>query len=233
MSYIEVKNVYKRYKMGDNIIEANSGVSFNIEKGELAIILGSSGAGKSTILNILGGMDTIDEGTVTIDGKVISGYNQKQLTTYRRNDVGFVFQFYNLMSNLTAKENVELASDIVADAKDPLKVLEDVKLSDRINNFPSQLSGGEQQRVSIARAVAKNPKILLCDEPTGALDYMTGKKVLKILQDMCKKEDVTVIIVTHNSAITPIADKVIKLHDGKVSEIKINENPKNIEELEW
>lgn len=233
MSYIEVKNVYKRYKMGDNIIEANSGVSFNIEKGELAIILGSSGAGKSTILNILGGMDTIDEGTVTIDGKVISDYNQKQLTTYRRNDVGFVFQFYNLMSNLTAKENVELASDIVADAKDPLKVLEDVKLSDRINNFPSQLSGGEQQRVSIARAVAKNPKILLCDEPTGALDYMTGKKVLKILQDMCKKQDVTVIIVTHNSAITPIADKVIKLHDGKVSEIKINENPKNIEELEW
>lgn len=233
MSYIEVKNVYKRYKMGDNIIEANSGVSFNIEKGELAIILGSSGAGKSTILNILGGMDTIDEGTVTIDGKVISDYDQKQLTTYRRNDVGFVFQFYNLMSNLTAKENVELASDIVADAKDPLKVLEDVKLSDRINNFPSQLSGGEQQRVSIARAVAKNPKILLCDEPTGALDYITGKKVLKILQDMCKKQDVTVIIVTHNSAITPIADKVIKLHDGKVSEIKINENPKNIEELEW
>lgn len=233
MSYIEVKNVYKRYKMGDNIIEANSGVSFNIEKGELAIILGSSGAGKSTILNILGGMDTIDEGTVTIDGKVISDYDQKQLTTYRRNDVGFVFQFYNLMSNLTAKENVELASDIVADAKDPLKVLEDVKLSDRINNFPSQLSGGEQQRVSIARAVAKNPKILLCDEPTGALDYMTGKKVLKILQDMCKKQDVTVIIVTHNSAITPIADKVIKLHDGKVSEIKINENPKNIEELDW
>ena len=219
--------------MGDNIIEANSGVSFNIEKGELAIILGSSGAGKSTILNILGGMDTIDEGTVTIDGKVISDYDQKQLTTYRRNDVGFVFQFYNLMLNLTAKENVELASDIVADAKDPLKVLEDVKLSDRINNFPSQLSGGEQQRVSIARAVAKNPKILLCDEPTGALDYMTGKKVLKILQDMCKKQDVTVIIVTHNSAITPIADKVIKLHDGKVSEIKINENPKNIEELEW
>ncbi len=233
MSYIEVKNVYKRYKMGDNIIEANSGVSFNIEKGELAIILGSSGAGKSTILNILGGMDTIDEGTVIIDGKVISDYNQKQLTTYRRNDVGFVFQFYNLMSNLTAKENVELASDIVADAKDPLKVLEDVKLSDRINNFPSQLSGGEQQRVSIARAVAKNPKILLCDEPTGALDYMTGKKVLKILQDMCKKQDVTVIIVTHNSAITPIADKVIKLHDGKVSEIKINEKTKNIEELEW
>ena len=233
MSYIEVKNVYKRYKMGDNIIEANSGVSPNIEKGELAIILGSSGAGKSTILNILGGMDTIDEGTVTIDGKVISDYDQKQLTTYRRNDVGFVFQFYNLMSNLTAKENVELASDIVADAKDPLKVLEDVKLSDRINNFPSQLSGGEQQRVSIARAVAKNPKILLCDEPTGALDYMTGKKVLKILQDMCKKQDVTVIIVTHNSAITPIADKVIKLHDGKVSEIKISGNPKNIEELEW
>lgn len=233
MSYIEVKDVYKRYKMGDNIIEANSGVSFNIEKGELAIILGSSGAGKSTILNILGGMDTIDEGTVIIDGKVISDYNQKQLTTYRRNDVGFVFQFYNLMSNLTAKENVELASDIVADAKDPLKVLEDVKLSDRINNFPSQLSGGEQQRVSIARAVAKNPKILLCDEPTGALDYMTGKKVLKILQDMCKKQDVTVIIVTHNSAITPIADKVIKLHDGKVSEIKINEKTKNIEELEW
>lgn len=233
MAYIEVKDVYKRYKMGENIIEANSGISFDIEKGELAIILGSSGAGKSTILNILGGMDTVDEGIVRIDGKVISDYNQKQLTTYRRNDVGFVFQFYNLMSNLTAKENVELASDIVPDAKDPIKVLEDVKLSDRVNNFPSQLSGGEQQRVSIARAVAKNPKILLCDEPTGALDYMTGKKVLKILQDMCKKQDVTVIIVTHNSAITPIADKVIKLHDGKVSEIKINENPKNIEELEW
>lgn len=233
MAYIEVKDVYKRYKMGDNIIEANSGISFDIEKGELAIILGSSGAGKSTILNILGGMDTVDEGIVKIDGKVISDYNQKQLTRYRRNDVGFVFQFYNLMSNLTAKENVELASDIVQDAKDPIKVLEDVKLSDRINNFPSQLSGGEQQRVSIARAVAKNPKILLCDEPTGALDYMTGKKVLKILQDMCKKQDVTVIIVTHNSAISPIADKVIKLHDGKVADIRINENPKNIEDLEW
>lgn len=233
MAYIEVKDVYKRYKMGENIIEANSGISFDIEKGELAIILGSSGAGKSTILNILGGMDTVDEGIVRIDGKVISDYNQKQLTTYRRNDVGFVFQFYNLMSNLTAKENVELASDIVPDAKDPIKVLEDVKLSDRVNNFPSQLSGGEQQRVSIARAVAKNPKILLCDEPTGALDYMTGKKVLKILQDMCKKQDVTVIIVTHNSAIAPIADKVIKLHDGKVSDIIINENPKNIEDLEW
>lgn len=233
MAYIEVKDVYKRYKMGDNIIEANNGISFDIEKGELAIILGSSGAGKSTILNILGGMDTVDEGIVKIDGKVISDYNQKQLTRYRRNDVGFVFQFYNLMSNLTAKENVELASDIVPDAKDSVKVLEDVKLSDRINNFPSQLSGGEQQRVSIARAVAKNPKILLCDEPTGALDYMTGKKVLKILQDMCKKQDVTVIIVTHNSAISPIADKVIKLHDGKVADIRINENPKNIEDLEW
>ncbi len=233
MSYIEVKHSYKRYKMGDSVIEANRDVSFSIEKGELAIILGSSGAGKSTLLNILGGMDTCDEGEIIIDGKNIAGYSANELITYRRNDVGFVFQFYNLIQNLTAKENVELASEIVKDALDPIDVLKDVGLEKRINNFPAQLSGGEQQRVAIARAVAKNPKILLCDEPTGALDYQTGKQVLQILQNMSRQKGATVIIVTHNAAIAPIADRVIHMHDGGVKKIEINEKPRKIEDIEW
>lgn len=233
MSYIEVKHSSKRYKMGDTIIAANNDVSFEVEKGELAIILGASGAGKSTILNILGGMDTNDEGQIFIDGQDISTYNTKQLTRYRREDVGFVFQFYNLVPNLTAKENVELASEIVKDATDATEALKSVGLADRIHNFPAQLSGGEQQRASIARALAKNPKLLLCDEPTGALDYETGKQVLQLLQDMSRKKGATVIIVTHNGAIAPIADRVIQMRDAKVQHVKINENPKAIADIEW
>ena len=233
MGYIEMVHSYKRYHMGTTEIAANRDVNFSIEKGELAIILGSSGAGKSTVLNILGGMDTNDEGQVIVDGKDISGYTPKQLTAYRRNDVGFVFQFYNLVQNLTAKENVELASEIVKDALDPVQVLRDVGLENRINNFPAQLSGGEQQRVAIARAIAKNPKILLCDEPTGALDYNTGKQVLQILQDMCRKRGATVIIVTHNAAIAPIADRVIRMHDGGVKSIEVNQKPEKIADIEW
>lgn len=233
MGYIEMVHSYKRYHMGTTEIAANRDVNFSIEKGELAIILGSSGAGKSTVLNILGGMDTNDEGQVIVDGKDISGYTPKQLTAYRRNDVGFVFQFYNLVQNLTAKENVELASELVKDALDPVQVLMDVGLENRINNFPAQLSGGEQQRVAIARAIAKNPKILLCDEPTGALDYNTGKQVLQILQDMCRKRGATVIIVTHNAAIAPIADRVIRMHDGGVKSIEVNQKPEKIADIEW
>lgn len=233
MSYIEMQHSYKRYKMGDTIIEANRDVNFTIEKGELAIILGSSGAGKSTVLNILGGMDTNDEGKVIIDGKNIAEYSATELITYRRNDVGFVFQFYNLIQSLTARENVELASEIVKDAMDPVQVLKDVGLESRINNFPAQLSGGEQQRVAIARAVAKNPKILLCDEPTGALDYKTGKQVLQILQDMSRIKGATVVIVTHNAAIAPIADRVIRMHDGTVKEVTVNQNPQHIADIEW
>ncbi len=233
MSYIEMAHSYKRYQMGSSEIVANRDVSFTIEKGELAIILGSSGAGKSTVLNILGGMDTNNEGSVLIDGNDIARYSQRELTTYRRNDVGFVFQFYNLIQNLTAKENVELASEIVKDALDPIQVLKDVGLEGRVDNFPAQLSGGEQQRVAIARAVAKNPKILLCDEPTGALDYNTGKQVLQILQDMCRKKGTTVVIVTHNGAIAPIADRVIRMHDAGVKRIDLNPTPKKIAEIEW
>ena len=233
MAYIEMKHSYKRYQVGESEIVANNDINFAIEKGELVIILGSSGAGKSTVLNILGGMDTNDEGQVIIDGKYISGYSAKELTTYRRNDVGFVFQFYNLVPNLTAKENVELASEIVADARDATETLADVGLEKRINNFPAQLSGGEQQRVSIARAVAKSPKLLLCDEPTGALDYQTGKQVLKILQNMSRKEGATVIIVTHNSALAPIADRVIHMHDARVSSIELNSHPQDIDTLEY
>lgn len=228
-----MKNSYKRYKSGQSEIIANNDISFEIEKGELAIILGSSGAGKSTVLNILGGMDTNDEGNVLIDGKDISTFNEKELTNYRRNDVGFVFQFYNLVPNLTAKENVELASEIVKDALDATEVLQSVGLGERIDNFPAQLSGGEQQRVAIARAVAKNPKLLLCDEPTGALDYHTGKQVLKILQDMVRKEGATVVIVTHNQALAPIADRVIHMHDSKIRDVVLNSNPQNIETLEY
>ncbi|OXN01132.1 ABC transporter ATP-binding protein [Bifidobacterium vansinderenii] len=233
MAYIEMVHSYKRYQMGSTTIVANNDVTFGIEKGELAIILGSSGAGKSTVLNILGGMDTNSEGQVIIDGRDISGYTSHQLTEYRRHDIGFVFQFYNLVANLTAKENVELASEIVRNAQDPVKALTDVGLADRIDNFPAQLSGGEQQRVAIARAVAKNPKILLCDEPTGALDYNTGKQVLQILQDKSRNDGATVVIVTHNSAIAPIADRVIHMHDARVKSIETNEHPMNIKDLEW
>lgn len=233
MAYIEIKNNSKIYHSGDSTIYANRDISFDVNKGELVIILGSSGAGKSTLLNILGGMDTNTSGDVIIDGKDISQYDAKQLTTYRRNDVGFVFQFYNLVPNLTAKENVELASEIVDHAMSADEALEKVGLSERKNNFPAQLSGGEQQRVAIARAIAKNPKLLLCDEPTGALDYKTGKRILKILQDMSRKYGSTVIIVTHNSALAPIADKVIRIHDGGVSEIKENKHPADISTIEW
>ena len=233
MAYIEVSHETKRYQSGTSEILANNDVSFTCEKGELVVILGSSGAGKSTLLNILGGMDTASEGSVVIDGKDIATYNSHQLTDYRRTDVGFVFQFYNLVSNLTAKENVELASQIVRGASDPEEVLARVGLADRMANFPAQLSGGEQQRVAIARAVAKNPKILLCDEPTGALDYRTGKQVLQILEDMSRKRGATVIIVTHNAAIAPIADRVIRMHDARVQAIEVNPAPTPISQIEW
>ena len=233
MAYIEVKGSSKRYHVGDTVIAANENVNFSIEKGELVIILGSSGAGKSTLLNILGGMDTNDEGEIIIDGIDIAQFNSHQRTNYRRDDVGFVFQFYNLVANLTAKENVELASEIVKDAMDPVEILTQVGLRERLNNFPAQLSGGEQQRVAIARAVAKKPKILLCDEPTGALDYNTGKQVLQILQHMSRKQGATVIIVTHNSALAPIADRVIHMRDATVKSIKINDNPQDIVTLEY
>ena len=233
MAYIEVSHETKRYQSGTSEILANNDVSFTCEKGELVVILGSSGAGKSTLLNILGGMDTASEGSVVIDGKDIATYNSHQLTDYRRTDVGFVFQFYNLVSNLTAKENVELASQIVRGASDPEEVLASVGLADRMANFPAQLSGGEQQRVAIARAVAKNPKILLCDEPTGALDYRTGKQVLQILEDMSRKRGATVIIVTHNAAIAPIADRVIRMHDARVQAIEVNPAPSPISQIVW
>ena len=233
MAFIEVKNVCKRYKMGETVICANDHVSFEVERGELAIVLGTSGAGKSTILNILGGMDTCDEGSVIIDGSDIAQRDAMGLTRYRRDDVGFVFQFYNLVQNLTAKENVELASEIVPDAADSVAVLKMVGLAHRVDNFPAQLSGGEQQRVAIARAVAKNPKILLCDEPTGALDYNTGKQILQLLQDMSRKRGSTVVIVTHNSAIAPIADRVIHMHDGRVTSVDVNPHPQAIADIEW
>lgn len=233
MAYIELKNSFKCYQTGDTEIIANNDISFEIEKGELVIILGASGAGKSTVLNILGGMDTNDEGQILIDGQNIADYTSHQLTDYRRNDVGFVFQFYNLVPNLTAKENVELASEIVKDAQDPIAALAAVGLEKRINNFPAQLSGGEQQRVSIARAVAKNPKLLLCDEPTGALDYKTGKQVLQILQDMSRKQGATVIIVTHNAALAPIADRVIRMHDARIQSVTLNARPQDIASLEY
>ena len=233
MAYIEMQHCYKCYTSGETEIFANQDVSFEIEKGELVIILGASGAGKSTVLNILGGMDTNDEGQVLIDGVDIAKLNSHQRTNYRRDDVGFVFQFYNLVPNLTAKENVELASEIVSDALDPEAVLKEVGLGNRLDNFPAQLSGGEQQRVAIARAVAKNPKILLCDEPTGALDYQTGKQVLGILQDMSRKKGATVVIVTHNGALAPIADRVIRMHDAKVKSVEINELPQDIATLEY
>ena len=233
MAYIEVKNEYKRYQMGETTITANDGISFEVEKGEVAVILGPSGAGKSTVLNILGGMDSCDEGEIIIDGTDIAQFSEKQLTTYRRNDVGFVFQFYNLVPNLTAKENVELASQIVADALDSTTVLQLVGLGERLDNFPAQLSGGEQQRVTIARAIAKKPKLLLCDEPTGALDYETGKQILTILQNTARETGTTVLIITHNSAIAEMADRVIRINDAKVREMTVNDQPKLVAEIEW
>lgn len=233
MAYIEMRHCFKRYTSGESEIIANNDVSFEIEKGELVIILGASGSGKSTILNILGGMDTVSEGEVIVDGVDIVKLSDRERTLYRRNDIGFVFQFYNLIPNLTARENVELALEIVRDAKDVDETLRSVELGDRMDNFPAQLSGGEQQRVSIARAIAKNPKLLLCDEPTGALDYKTGKHVLHILQEMSRKNGVTVVIVTHNSAIAPIADRVIYLHDAKVRSVEVNDNPSDIESIEY
>lgn len=233
MTFIQLKSESKIYQSGQEKIYANDQLTFDIEEGELAVILGSSGAGKSTVLNILGGMDTSDAGEVWIDGQNIASFSAKELITYRRYQVGFVFQFYNLINNLTAKENVELASEIVEDALDAENVLKEVGLGHRIHNFPSQLSGGEQQRVAIARALAKNPKLLLCDEPTGALDYHTGKQILKLLQEMAREQGTTVIIVTHNAAIAPIADRIIQMHDGKVKAVKENDQPESIEQIEW
>ena len=233
VAFIEVANLTKKYESGNTVIVANKNINFTVDQGKLVIILGSSGAGKSTLLNILGGMDTTTSGKVWIDGKNIAEYSTRQLTQYRRTDVGFVFQFYNLIPNLTAKENVELAAEIVPNAMDAAEALKAVGLEHRLNNFPAQLSGGEQQRVAIARAIAKNPKLLLCDEPTGALDYNTGKQVLKILQNMCRKQGSTVIIVTHNVALAQIADEVVKIHDGQVSQIIFNNNPEDIDDIEW
>ncbi len=233
MSFISFENVIKEYAMGEVKIQALNGANFEIEKGELVVIVGASGAGKTTALNILGGMDTATSGTVRVDEKEINKLKGKSLIQYRRDDIGFVFQFYNLVQNLTALENVELATEICKDSLPPAEVLVKVGLKDRMNNFPSQLSGGEQQRVAIARAIAKNPKLLLCDEPTGALDYNTGKQILQLLQDTCRKENMTVVIITHNSAIAPMADKVIKFKNGQASRITINETPVPIEEIEW
>ncbi len=233
MSYIEFNNVVKEYKMGEVKIRAVDETSFAIEKGELVVIVGPSGAGKTTALNLLGGMDSATSGQIIFDGEDITAYNKKKLTLYRRNDIGFVFQFYNLVPNLTALENVELATQIRKNHLSPKKTLEKVGLKERMNNFPSQLSGGEQQRVAIARAIAKNPRVLLCDEPTGALDYVTGKQILKLLQDTARNEKMTVIIITHNTAITPMADKVISFKNGKVERISVNLTPTSIEEIEW
>lgn len=233
MAYIEFKKVNKVYKMGEVEIKALNNTSFEIEKGQLICILGPSGAGKTTCLNILGGMDRLTSGNVIVDGKIINDLNEKQLIKYRRNDIGFVFQFYNLIQNMTVIENVELATQLCKNSLDPSDILDKVGLKNRKNNFPAQLSGGEQQRVAIARAICKNPKLLLCDEPTGALDYKTGKQILKLLQDTCRNEQMTVIIITHNSAISPMADKVIKFKNGTVSDVIINEKSKNIEDIEW
>lgn len=233
MTYVELKDVSKYYQMGENVVTANDKITFGIKKGELVIIVGPSGAGKSTVLNILGGMDSSSEGKIMVDNQDIAQYNAKQLTKYRRTDVGFVFQFYNLVPNLTAKENVELAAQIAPNALDAETVLKQVGLSHRLDNFPAQLSGGEQQRVAIARALAKAPKLLLCDEPTGALDYDTGKSVLKLLQETCKNTGTTVIIITHNTAITPIADRIIEINNAKVRSNKENLDPMSIDDLEW
>lgn len=233
MAFVEFENVYKTYHMGEVDINAANGVSFEIEKGDFTVVVGASGAGKTTILNLLGAMDTVTSGKITVDGTEISALGKKELTAYRRYDIGFVFQFYNLVNNLTAKENVELAAQICKNARDPVEVLTQVGLGERINNFPSQLSGGEQQRVSIARALAKNPKLLLCDEPTGALDYNTGKAVLALLKETCKKDGVTVIVITHNSAIAPTADRVITVKNSRIESVKLNPEPVDIADIEW
>jgi putative ABC transport system ATP-binding protein len=232
-NFVEFKNVEKSYDMGEVVIKAVDDVSFSIKKGEFVIIQGASGAGKSTILNLLGGMDYVTDGSIFVDGSEISKYDKKKLARYRRDDIGFVFQFYNLVQNLNAVENVELAVELCKDSMNPVEVLKNVGLGDRLYNFPSQLSGGEQQRVSIARAIAKNPKLLLCDEPTGALDYNTGKSILKLLSDTVKTYDMTVVVITHNSAIAPIADKIITVKNGKIASVKLNENPVSIESIEW
>ena len=232
-AFVEFDHVYKRYKMGEVTITANDDVSFGVNKGEFAVIVGSSGAGKSTVLNILGGMDHCDEGNIFVDGRQISGMKERDLTLYRRYDIGFVFQFYNLVPNLTAKENVELACQICKEPLDVTTVLKSVGLGERMDNFPSQLSGGEQQRVSIARALAKNPKLLLCDEPTGALDDNTGKTILKLLQDTCYRDGMTVILITHNHAITPMANRIITMKNSKVISNVYNENPVPVEQIEW
>lgn len=232
-AYIEFQDVKKVYKMGEVSIEALAGVSFSIDQGEFVVIAGASGAGKSTILNILGGMDSASSGTIIVDGKRVSDYNARQLTTYRRYDIGFVFQFYNLVQNLTVRENVELATQICKDPLDIDETIEAVGLADRSRNFPAQLSGGEQQRVAIARALAKNPKLLLCDEPTGALDYQTGKQILKLLQDTCRQRGVSVIVITHNLALTAMGDKVIKVRSGRIESVEINEHPMPVERIEY
>lgn len=232
-AFIELKNVVKSYTMGDVTIYANNGVNFKVNKGEFTVIVGASGAGKTTILNMLGGMDTPTSGTILVDGHNIATYDDKQLTDYRRDDIGFVFQFYNLVQNLTALENVELASQISKDPLNSVDILERVGLGERKDNFPAQLSGGEQQRVAIARAIAKNPKLLLCDEPTGALDYQTGKSILGLLRSMCDNYGMTVIVITHNSALAPMADQVIHLKNGKVEKQEYNEHPESIDNIEW
>ena len=233
MSFVEFRNVTKFYQMGEQKIAAADGVDFVIEKGEFTVIVGPSGAGKTTVLNMLGGMDSCSGGEIRLDGNLVSSYTRKQLTEYRRYDVGFVFQFYNLVQNLTALENVELASEICRDPLDAMEVLREVGLEHRVSNFPAQLSGGEQQRVAIARALAKNPKLLLCDEPTGALDYNTGKAILKLLQDTCREKGMTVVVITHNSAIAPMANRIIKIRNGRVSSMKLNEHPVSVETIEW
>ena len=232
-AFVTFEDVSKIYRSGEVEIRAVDHISFTIEKGEFCVIVGPSGAGKTTVLNMLGGMDACSGGTITVDGTRVSGFNARQLTTYRRHDIGFVFQFYNLVGNLTALENVELAAQICKDPLDAATVLDEVGLAKRANNFPGQLSGGEQQRVAIARALAKNPKLLLCDEPTGALDYVTGKQILKLLQDTCREKGVTVVVITHNSAITPMADRVIHIKNGTVESMQLNEHPASVESIEW
>ncbi len=231
--FVKLQDITKIYKMGEVEIRAADRISFSIQKGEFVVFVGPSGAGKTTVLNILGGMDTATSGKLIVDGEDITLYNSRKLTGYRREDIGFVFQFYNLVPNLTALENVELALQICKDPLDAKEVLEDVGLGDRLDNFPAQLSGGEQQRVSIARALAKNPKLLLCDEPTGALDYNTGKAILKLLQNMCRERGMTVIVITHNQALAPMADRLIHIKNGQVSKMELNENPMSIDEIEW
>lgn len=232
-AFVTLRDVRKEYRMGEVLIKASDGISFELEKGEFVVIVGPSGAGKTTVLNMLGGMDTCDSGEIIVDGQDIARLKKKEITRYRRYDIGFVFQFYNLVQNLTAKENVELATQICRDAADAAQMLEKVGLEDRMDNFPAQLSGGEQQRVSIARALAKKPKLLLCDEPTGALDYQTGKHILKLLQDTCRRDGMTVVVITHNSAIAPMADRVIEIKNSKVHGVRMNAHPEPIEQIEW